>query len=93
MVAIKNLGRNKISIDFTAANNANNYKTEDFKKRTYCIHSTFSNCTYGRSKGYTHWSLEELEGIHTPINCGEIIGTRRLNVKFRKADFHSMDFS
>lgn len=87
---IKNLGRNKISIDFTTAENANNFlKLSILANNKYTAYiPRFQIVRMGVVRDIpTDWSLEEfLEGIHTPTNCGEVIRARRLNVKSRKED-------
>ncbi|CAH2107431.1 unnamed protein product [Euphydryas editha] len=82
---VKNVGRNKISIEFSSAQAANKFLQNPVvvmcKYNT--IIPTFNITRMGLVKGIpVDWSMDELvESIELPSGCGIIVKARRLNRK------------
>ena len=87
---IKALGRNKLSIEFRSAHDANSFVVSSIlSENNYtAIIPRFQVTRMGVVRDVpTDWSLEDLvAGIETPQNCGEVVRARRLNFKNKKED-------
>ncbi|CAH2100585.1 unnamed protein product [Euphydryas editha] len=82
---VKNVGRNKISVEFSAAQAANNFlKNPVLEMCKYKASVPTYNITrMGLIKGIpVDWSMEELvESLELPSGCGAVMKARRLNRK------------
>lgn len=83
--SIKRLGRNKISLQFISAEDANNFLSVPtiFKNGYKSYIPSYSVCRLGLVRGIpSDWSEEEiLNNISIPSNCGSVLKVRRLNYK------------
>ena len=82
---VKNVGRNKISVQFTSAEAANKFLVNPVLSlcKYVCVIPTFNITRMGIVKGVpVEWSLEEFVGsLIFPTACGEVIKVRRMNRK------------
>lgn len=82
---VKNVGRNKISVEFTSAQAANDFLGNPVlvlcKYKTAV--PTYNITRIGLVKGVpVDWSMQELvQSLELPSGCGQVIKARRLNRK------------
>ncbi|KAG6458273.1 hypothetical protein O3G_MSEX010785 [Manduca sexta] len=85
---IKSLGRNKLSVQFSSAEEANNFvgNTVLSQNNFDATIPRFQVTRMGVVRDIpTDWSLEEfVSDIVTPPNCGQVLRARRLNFKTKK---------
>lgn len=83
--SLKKIARNKMSITFNTASDANNFilRSSLGSDNYTTFIPTFSICRMGVVKGIPkEWTDEEIvENISVPQNCGKVIKVRRLNYK------------
>ncbi|XP_045445751.1 uncharacterized protein LOC123653814 [Melitaea cinxia] len=82
---VKNVGRNKISVQFTSAEAANSFLSNpvlDLCKYKTTV-PTYNITRIGLVKGVpVDWSMQELvESLELPSGCGQVMKARRLNRK------------
>ncbi|CAH2221495.1 jg1322 [Pararge aegeria aegeria] len=82
---VKNVGRNKISVEFTSAQSANDFLTNPILEisKFKAFIPTYNITRMGLVRGVpSDWHLDEfVKSIEIPSGCGEILKARRLNRK------------
>lgn len=83
---VKSVGRNRLSVEFKTAAEANSFvKSDVAKKNSYNVFiPTYQVTRLGVTKGIPpHWSIEDiLENITVPQGFGKVLKARRLNYRF-----------
>lgn len=83
---VKSVGRNRLSVEFKTAAEANSFvKSDVAKKNSYNVFiPTYQVTKLGVTKGIPqHWTIEDiLENITVPQGFGKVIKARRLNYRF-----------
>lgn len=83
---VKSVGRNRLSVEFKTAAEANSFVKSDVAKKNYynIFIPTYQVTKLGVTKGIPpHWSIEDiLENITVPHGFGKVTKARRLNYRF-----------
>lgn len=83
---VKSVGRNRLSVEFRTAAEANSFvKSDVAKNNSYNVFiPTYQVSKLGVTKGIPpHWSIEDiLENITVPHGFGKVTKARRLNYRF-----------
>lgn len=81
---VKQIGRNRVSVEFSSADSANQFVTHSvFTKSNKIFIPSFNVTRMGIVRNVpSDWSDEEvIDNIEVPEGCGKVIKVRRMNIK------------